>query len=467
MSGFFGSISKENCGYDVYYGTDYNSHLGTRRGGMCVLNEDGFTRAIHSLENDYFRSKFEPELSKMVGNSGIGIISDWEAQPIVVNSHLGRFAIVVVGKVSNLDELEQRSLQQRRHFSELQTKGINQTELIAMLITEQESFVAGINHVFDQIKGSCSMLLLTQDGIIAARDKYGRTPIVIGKRDGAYAVSSETISFPNLGYTIDQYIGPGEIVKITAEGKTRLQAPGKKMQVCSFLWVYYGYPGSSYENIDVDNCRYRCGAALAKNDNVDIDFVGGIPDSGIGHALGYANERKLPYCRGFVKYTPTWPRSFMPQKQEERSFIAKMKLIPNRELIQGKRMVFCDDSIVRGTQLKDNTQKLFSEGANEVHMRIACPVLVYPCEYLNFSTSRTSLDLIGRKVIYEMEGTEKANYDEYIADGSSKQAEMEEQIRQKLNVTSLKFQKLNDLITAIGLPKENLCTHCWDGTSYS
>jgi amidophosphoribosyltransferase len=467
MSGFFGSISKENCGYDVYYGTDYNSHLGTRRGGMCVLNADGFTRAIHSLENDYFRTKFEPELSKMVGNSGIGIISDWEAQPIVVNSHLGRFAIAVVGKIANLEELEQRSLQQRRHFSELQTKGINQTELVAMLITEQDSFVAGINHVFDQIKGSCSMLLLTQDGIIAARDKYGRTPIIIGKKDGAYAVSSETISFPNLGYSIDQYIGPGEIVKITAEGKTQLQAPGKKMQVCSFLWVYYGYPGSSYENIDVDNCRYRCGAALAKNDNVDIDFVGGIPDSGIGHALGYANERKLPYCRGFVKYTPTWPRSFMPQKQEERSFIAKMKLIPNRELIQGKRMVFCDDSIVRGTQLKDNTQKLFSEGAKEVHMRIACPVLVFPCEYLNFSTSRTSLDLIGRKVIYEMEGTEDTNYDKYIADGSPKQAEMEELIRQKLNITSLKFQKLNDLVAAIGLPKEKLCTHCWDGTSYS
>lgn len=467
MSGFFGSISKENCGYDVYYGTDYNSHLGTRRGGMCVLNADGFTRAIHSLENDYFRTKFEPELSKMVGNSGIGIISDWEAQPIVVNSHLGRFAIAVVGKIANLEELEQRALQQRRHFSELQTKGINQTELVAMLITEQDSFVAGINHVFDQIKGSCSMLLLTQDGIIAARDKYGRTPIIIGKKDGAYAVSSETISFPNLGYSIDQYIGPGEIVKITAEGKNQLQAPGKKMQVCSFLWVYYGYPGSSYENIDVDNCRYRCGAALAQNDNVDIDFVGGIPDSGIGHALGYANERKLPYCRGFVKYTPTWPRSFMPQKQEERSFIAKMKLIPNRELIQGKRMVFCDDSIVRGTQLKDNTQKLFSEGAKEVHMRIACPVLVFPCEYLNFSTSRTSLDLIGRKVIFEMEGTEDTNYDKYIADGSSKQAEMEELIRQKLNITSLKFQKLNDLVAAIGLPKEKLCTHCWDGTSYS
>lgn len=467
MSGFFGSISKENCGYDVYYGTDYNSHLGTRRGGMCILNEEGFTRAIHSLENDYFRTKFEPELSKMVGNSGIGIISDWEAQPIVVNSHLGRFAVAVVGKVANLEELEQRALKQHRHFSELQTKGINQTELIAMLITEQESFVDGINHVFDQIKGSCSMLLLTQDGIIAARDKYGRTPIIVGKKDGAYAVSSETISFPNLGYSIDQYMGPGEIVKITAEGKTQLQAPGKKMQVCSFLWVYYGYPGSSYENIDVDNCRYRCGSALAKNDNVDIDFVGGIPDSGIGHALGYANERKLPYCRGFVKYTPTWPRSFMPQKQEDRSFIAKMKLIPNRDLIQGKRMVFCDDSIVRGTQLKDNTQKLFSEGAKEVHMRIACPVLVFPCEYLNFSTSRTSLDLIGRKVIYEMEGTENTNYDKYIADGSPKQAEMEELIRRKLNLTSLKFQKLHDLVAAIGLPKEKLCTHCWDGSSYS
>jgi amidophosphoribosyltransferase len=403
----------------------------------------------------------------MTGNSGIGIISDWEAQPIVVTSHLGRFALAVVGKISNLDDLVDRILKQRRHFSELQSKGINQTELIAMLITEQDSFVSGITNVFESIKGSCSMLLLTEQGIIAARDKYGRTPIVLGKKDGAFAVSSETISFPNLGYDVEHYIGPGEIVQITADGYKSLKPSGDKMQVCSFLWVYYGYPGSLYEGIDVDNCRYRCGAALAKNDNVEVDFVGGIPDSGIGHALGYANERKLPYCRGFVKYTPTWPRSFMPQNPESRTFIAKMKLIPNRELIKGKKMVFCDDSIVRGTQLKDNTKKLFDQGAKEVHMRIACPALVFPCEFLNFSTSRTSLDLIGRKSIVEMEGREDINYDDYITDDSVKQQAMQELIRKKLNITSLKFQKLGDLVKAIGLPKEKLCTHCWDGTSYS
>jgi amidophosphoribosyltransferase len=466
MSGFFGSIARDDCSYDLYYGTDYNSHLGTKRGGMCVLNSDGFTRAIHSLENDYFRSKFEPELSKMHGPSGIGIISDTQSQPIIVNSHLGRFAIAVVGKVSNVEELEKRALEQHRHFSEITARGINQTELVAMLITEEASFVDGINNVYSLVKGSCSMLILTDEGIYAARDKLGRTPIVLGQKEGAWAASSESIAFPNLGYDTSYYVGPAEIVLITADGVRQMKPPGDKMQICSFLWVYYGYPGSFYEGTNVETCRYRCGAALAKDDRVEVDFVGGIPDSGVGHAIGYSNARKLPYVRAFVKYTPTWPRSFMPQNQESRDFIARMKLIPNRDLIRDKRMVFCDDSIVRGTQLKDNTQKLFAEGAKEVHMRIACPALVYPCDFLNFSTSRSSLDLAGRKAIKEIEGTEDVNLAAYVRDDSPQKAEMTERIRKRLNLTSLKYQKLSDLVEAIGLPKEKLCTHCWDGSSY-
>jgi amidophosphoribosyltransferase len=467
MSGFFGSISKHDCVYDIFYGTDYNSHMGTKRGGLCVYGQNGFERAIHSLENDYFRSKFEPELPKLNGRAGIGIISDWQSQPLIINSHMGTFALAVVGKINNFTELEKRALKQCRHFSEMSGIGINQTELVAMLIAEKETYAEGIINVFDHIKGSCSMLILTSDSIIAARDKLGRTPIVIGKKENAWAVTSESVSFPNLGYEIEHELGPGEVVKITQEGYEQIVPPGKRMQICSFLWVYYGYPASVYEGVNVEFCRYRCGASLAMNDNVDVDFVSGIPDSGIGHAIGYSNARKLPYYRAFVKYTPTWPRSFMPQDQRQRDFIARMKLIPIRDMIKGKRMIFCDDSIVRGTQLKDNTKKLFDEGAAEVHMRIACPTLLFPCEFLNFSNSRSSLDLAGRKAVAEIEGTEDVNYDEYLDNTSEKHHAMIEKIRKRLNITTLKFQKLADLVTAIGLPKEKLCTHCWDGSGYS
>jgi amidophosphoribosyltransferase len=340
------------------------------------------------------------------------------------------------------------------------------TELVAMLICEGENFVDGIRKAQSVIEGSCSILLLTDSGIYAARDKLGRTPIVIGKKAGAYAVASESCSFPNLAFEVDRYLGPGEIVRITVDGCEQCQKPGGKLQICSFLWVYYGYPASSYEDINVENVRNRCGAVLAERDDVEIDFVGGIPDSGIGHAIGYANEKHIPYIRPFVKYTPTWPRSFMPQNQAQRDLVARMKLIPIRDLIQDKRLLFCEDSIVRGTQLKDNIQKLFEYGAREVHMRPACPTLIYPCDFLNFSTSRSTLDLAGRQVIYEMEGDETAHLHEYALPESSRRLEMVDKIRVRLGLTTLAYQKLPDLVTAIGMPKEQLCTHCWDGSSY-
>jgi len=467
MSGFFGCISKDDCVYDLFYGTDYNSHLGASKGGLAVVNKEGFTRSIHNLESDYFRSKFEPELPKFKGNSGIGIISDLEPSPIISHSHLGRFAIAMVGRINNLEKLEKRAFRKKMHFAELSKKGVNPTELVSVLICEGRTFEEGIQNVFNMIQGSCSMLILTSKGIYAARDKYGRTPIVLGKKKGTYALASETISFPNLGYNIEYYLGPGEILKVTAEGYKRLKQPEKKMQICAFLWVYYGYPASSYEGINVDMCRYRCGSALAQGDDVEIDYVSGIPDSGSGHALGYANTRDIPFVRPFVKYTPTWPRSFMPQNQDVRDFVAKMKLITNEELIRNKRILFCEDSIVRGTQLKDNTQKLYQEGAREVHLRVACPVLLFPCEFLNFSISRTRMDLAGRTAINEIEGRDDLNLDEYMDENSEKHFLMVEKIRIRLRLTTLKYQKMDDLVKAIGLPKEKLCTHCWDNSSYS
>ena len=466
MGGLFGSVSKKDCATDLFYGTDYHSHLGTKRGGMAVRNSAGYERAIHNIENDYFRSKFEPDLPNLHGNKGIGIISDYDAQPLIVGSHLGTFGIVTVGKINNIEELANKAFDKKTHFSEMSGGKINPTELVAMLISEKGSFEDGIQNAQESIKGSCSMLLLTEDGIYAARDRLGRTPVVIGKKEGAYAASSETCALPNLGFEIDKYLGPGEIVFMTADGYEQRRKPGDKMQICAFLWVYYGYPASSYEDINVESVRYKCGCALAKNDDVEIDFVTGIPDSGIGHGIGYANESKIPYMRPFVKYTPTWPRSFMPQSQSVRDLVAKMKLIPVRTLIEGKKMLFCDDSIVRGTQLKDNVQILYDYGALEVHMRIACPALIYPCEFLNFSTSRSTLDLAGRKAIMKLESSEDNSIDEYAIAGTEKNHAMIERIKQQLKLTSLKYQKIEALIEAIGLPKDKLCTHCWDGTGY-
>jgi amidophosphoribosyltransferase len=466
MGGLFGTISKDDCVSDLFYGTDYHSHLGTRRGGLAVHGSNGFSRSIHNIENNYFRSKFEADLPKFSGNSGIGIISDNDPQPLLIGSHLGTFAIVTVARINNTEELEQRALKKKRHFLETSGGVINPTELASMLICEEESIEDGIRNAQEAIQGSCSMLLLTQKGIYAARDRLGRTPIVIGKKEGAFAVASESCAFANLGYEVESHLGPGETVFLTADGYEQRNKPGDKMQICAFLWVYYGYPATEYEGINVEFVRNRCGSALARNDDVEVDFVAGIPDSGIGHAIGYANEKKIPYLRPFVKYTPTWPRSFMPQNQEVRDLVAKMKLIPIRSMIEGKRILFCEDSIVRGTQLKDNIQILFDYGASEVHMRPACPTLIFPCEFLNFSTSRSRLDLAGRSVINEIEVGNEEDLDEYYTPGSEKYVGMIDRIRQRLRLTTLQYQKLDDLVGAIGLPKEKVCTHCWDNSSY-
>lgn len=466
MGGFFGSISKSDCVSDIFYGTDYNSHLGTKRGGMVVQNGKGFTRSIHNIESSYFRTKFEPYLHEFKGRSGLGVISDTESQPIIIRSHLGEFAIVTVAKIANIDELTHRALKNGRHFSETSDGETNPSELVASLINEEESIEKGIENVYDKVKGSCSMLILNEKGIYAARDKLGRTPIVLGRKKDGYAMSSESTSFSNLGYEIERDIGPGEILFITEDGYEQKKPPGKKMQICAFLWVYYGYPSSYYENINVEECRYRCGACLAKDDDIEVDFVSGIPDSGVAHAIGYSNKKQIPYKRAYVKYTPTWPRSFMPQSQVTRDLVAKMKLIPIKSLIKDKKIVFCDDSIVRGTQLKGNTKILFDYGAREIHIRPACPTLIFPCEFLNFSRSRSTLDLAGRKAIQEINGEYTDKLNEYAKPGSDRYEDMIEKIRQRIGVTTLKYQKLDDLVEAIGLPKEQLCTHCWDGSSY-
>lgn len=466
MGGLFGVVSKTDCVNDIFYGTDYHSHLGTKRGGMAFVNTSGIKRSIHNIENNYFRTKFEPDLPKFKGKKGIGVISDFDAQPLIISSHLGTFGIVTVGRIRNIKELSARAFKQKKQFSEILTGDDNPTELAASLICEEESFEEGIRNVFSRIKGSCSMLILTSKGIYAVRDKLGRTPVVIGNKDGAFAAASESCAFPNLGYEVFSFLGPGEAVFITPEGIEQRIPPGNQMQVCSFLWVYYGYPASEYEGINVEWVRNRCGSALARRDNETIDFVAGIPDSGIGHALGYASEKKIPYLRPFVKYTPTWPRSFMPQNQELRDLVAKMKLIPIKRLIDGKRILFCEDSIVRGTQLKDNIEILHEYGAQEVHMRPACPCLIYPCEYLNFSTSRSTLDLAGRRMIKKIEGQEDKNLEKYAESGSEKNLEMIDLICKRLQLTSLKYQTLEDLVDAIGIPKKQLCTHCWDGSSH-
>ncbi|MBC8440117.1 MAG: amidophosphoribosyltransferase [Deltaproteobacteria bacterium] len=466
MGGFFGCASKLECNKELFYGTDYLSHLGTKRGGLATVNQGGFHRAIHSLENAYFRSKFESDIDKLPGKMGIGVISDTDSQPIMIHSHLGKFAVVTIGKIANIEELTQKAFSQNVHFAETSQGDINPTELVAILISQKGSFKEGILNAQTKIKGSCSMLVLTDSGIFVARDRLGRTPIIIGKREDAFAASSESSAFSNLGFETEYYVGPNEIILMKPEGIEQVQPQGEELQICSFLWVYYGYPASSYEGINTEKVRYNCGAALAKRETKKADLVAGIPDSGIGHAIGFANHSKIPYMRPYVKYTPTWPRSFMPQNQEMRDLVARMKLIPVKEIIQGKRIIFCDDSVVRGTQLKDHTKILYEYGAKEVHMRIACPCLIYPCEFLNFSTSRSTLDLAGRKAIYEIEGIENSDLTDYARDGSQKHTAMVNKIIGRLKLDSLKYQKIEDLIEAIGLPKKRLCTHCWDGSSH-
>jgi len=464
MGGFFGIAGKSDIVGDLFYGTDYHSHLGTKRGGLAVGNGEGIVRYIHNIENAQFRSKFGDDVGKLHGTRGIGVISDYEDQPLLIRSHLGNFAIATVGVIKNIDELVARAFKAKcLHFSEMRGGEINPTELVAAIIDQKDTFEDGIRYVGEMIRGSCSILLLTDHCVLAARDKFGRTPIALGRKPGAYAASLETCAFPNLDFEIDRYLGPGEIVRITADGFETVVPPGDRLQICSFLWVYYGYPASSYEGINVETVRNRCGALLARHDDVRVDLVAGIPDSGIGHGLGYAAEAGVPFRRPFVKYTPTWARSFMPQSQGVREQVAKMKLIPIRDIIQGKRLLFCEDSIVRGTQLKDTIQRLYESGAVEVHMRPACPPLAYGCKYLNFSRSRSEMDLAARRAIAALEGPEPGDLRDYVRSGSEKYEAMVEWISRTLSLTSLRYQRLEDLIAAIGLPKDKLCTFCWDG----
>ena len=468
MGGFFGTISTKDCVNDLFYGTDYNSHLGTKRAGLVTFDEEkGFSRSIHSLERQYFRSRFEDELDSFKGKQGIGVISDTDPQPMIVNSHLGRYAVVTVAKINNLREIADELLAERMHFSELSANNINQTELVALLINMGNTFVDGINKVYQKIDGSCSMLILTEDGIIAARDFLGRTPIVIGKKEGAYAVSSETTSFPNLDYQILRDVGPGEIVRLRADGIEVMQKPFSRCQICSFLWVYYGFPASDYEGINTELVRERNGCLMGEKDkDLEADLVCGIPDSGVGMALGYSHGKKIPYKRAVLKYTPTWPRSFTPGNQLRRDLVARMKLIPNAAMLKDQRVVFCDDSIVRGTQLRDNVRTFFENGAKEVHVRISCPPLVYGCKYIGFTSSKSDLELITRRIIKDFEGDDSKNLEAYAKTGSPEYQRMVNEIARRLGLTSVKFASLEDLITSIGIPKDRLCTHCFDGSSY-
>ena len=468
MGGFFGTVQLQNCVNDLFYGTDYNSHLGTKRAGLVTFDDDkGFTRTIHSLERDYFRSRFEPELDSFLGNSGIGVISDTDPQPILINSHLGRYAVVTVAKVNNLREIALELLQKGMHLSEMSSNNINQTELISILINMGKTFVEGINMVYEKVQGSCSMLILTENGIIAARDALGRTPIVIGKKEGAYAVSSESTSFPNLDYQLVRDLGPGEIVRIHPEGVEVLQKPFKRKQICSFLWVYYGFPASDYEGVNVEVVREKCGKVMGQEDETKADLVCGIPDSGVGTALGYSEGHCIPYKRAVLKYTPTWPRSFTPGNQMRRDLVAKMKLIPNGALLKDSRIVFCDDSIVRGTQLKDNVRTFYDYGAKEVHVRISCPPLVYGCPFIGFTASKSDLELITRRIIRDFEGDPNKNLEKYSTTDSPEYKKMVDEIAKRLGLSTLKFNKVETLVDAIGLPKCDVCTHCFDGTSFN
>ncbi|MBP5677629.1 MAG: amidophosphoribosyltransferase [Bacteroidales bacterium] len=471
MSGFFGVVSTQPCISDLFYGTDYHSHLGTKRAGMATFDGLQAHQNIHNIQNSHFRPKFSKDLPEMKGNVGIGVISDTEAQPVMVNSHLGRFAIATVSKINNIDELEKDCLDKHQQFTDLSIGRTNPTELVALLISQGKDFVGGIENVYNRVKGSCTMLILTPDGIIAARDRYGRTPIVIGRRGDDYAIASESHSYVNLGYETCRFVGPGEIVKITTAGIEVLRKEEAKMQICSFLWIYYGYPCTEYEGVNAEQVRYNLGRLMGERDDITPDFVSPIPDSGIGMALGYSNGRKIPYKRGLLKYTPTWSRSFMPVSQADRFLVAKMKLIPSRAMLEGKEVVFCDDSIVRGTQLRDNVKMLYDYGAKKVHVRISCPPLVHGCTFLNFSESKTDRELITRRVIEELEGKPAVELDAaklaaYHNHRTEEYAKMVEVIRRHVGVDTLKFNTIDDVCEAIGLPKERICTHCFDASSY-
>ena len=466
MGGFFGAVSKDDCVFDLFFGVDYHSHLGTRRAGMAVYDKEaGFDKAIHNIENAPFRTKFTKESNTMHGQYGIGCISDFEAQPILVRSHHGTFAVATVGKINNIDKLVDDIIKNNTHFFEMQNGDINQTELVAALINQKENFIDGIRYAQEAVDGSISILALTPKGIYAARDMLGRTPISIGQKEDGYCASFESFAYLNLGYKNYKELGPGEVVFMDENGVKTLIQPGEKMRICTFLWIYYGYPSASYEGISVEKMRYNCGKALAKRDNVHPDIVAGVPDSGIAHAIGYSNETGIPYSRPFIKYTPTWPRSFMPPNQTKRNLIAKMKLIPIPDLIKDKSLLLIDDSIVRGTQLRETTEYLFESGAKEVHIRPACPPLFYGCKYLNFSRSTSDMDLITRRVITELEGREPddALIQEYVNPDSEKYQKMIDVICKQLHFTSLRYHRLDDMIASVGIDKDKLCTYWWDG----
>ena len=468
MGGFFGVASKKDCVLELFYGVDYHSHLGTRRGGMAAYGNGEFCRAIHNIENAPFRTTFARDVDAMKGNLGIGCISDYEPQTLLIQSHHGSFAIVTVGKINNEEELLEKVFEEgHSHFQEMSGGKINATELVASLICKKETLVEGIRYAQETVNGSLTLLLMTKDGIYAARDRYGRTPVVVGKKEEAYCVSFENSAYINLGYEAYKELGPGEIDLITPESVEQLVAPGKEMKICSFLWVYYGYPTSSYEGVNVEEMRYKCGSMLAKRDgdSVHPDIVAGVPDSGIAHAIGYSNESGIPYARPFIKYTPTWPRSFMPTSQSQRNLIAKMKLIPVQSLIEDKKLLLIDDSIVRGTQLRETTEFLYKSGAKEVHVRPACPPLVYGCKFLNFSRSKSDLDLITRRIIQEAEGENcpAEVLAEYADPDSCRYAKMVEEIRKIQNFTTLRFHRLDDLIASIGIDPCKVCTYCFNG----
>ena len=466
MGGFFGVVSKDDCVFDLFFGVDYHSHLGTRRGGMAVYGENGFNRSIHNIENSPFRTKFERDVLEMKGNYGIGCISDYEPQPLIVKSHHGTYAITTVGKINNIDKIEKLLFENgTSHFLEMSGGDVNPTEVVASIINQKDNLIDGIKYALDLVDGSITMLVMNDKGIFAARDKYGRTPLVIGKKnEHTYCASFESFAYLNLGYSNYRELGPGEIAIISENGVKTLVSPGNKMRICTFLWVYYGYPSSSYEGLSVEKMRYNCGKYMARCDSAKPDIVAGVPDSGIAHAIGYSNESGIPFSRPFIKYTPTWPRSFMPTIQSQRNLIAKMKLIPVHELIEGKKLLLIDDSIVRGTQMRETTEFLYQSGAKEVHIRSACPPLLYGCKYLNFSRSKSEMDLITRRVILRLEGD--INDDivkSYVNPDSDKYKRMVEEIRKELNFTSLQFNRLDDLKKACEIDENNLCTYCWDG----